>query len=244
MILVAIPYFGVPGELVDRAITAALRQDCVVLVAGDGQCPPVSVRHDRLVIGTLPRNRGVAFTQQAMILGSPFRHYAPHGADDYTEPDHLASLAALRSAAAGSSVIWWHAAPRPKLLRSSRTFIEFGLFRTDLLRSIGGYNAAEPFGQDSVLISVLLKTSGVRLTRRPTYHKVYRADSLTHDPATRGGSALRTAVRQRNREVLLHCQSLGWGNREGIRAYRDSLVPPALRSELEDRAADVAKWLA
>jgi hypothetical protein len=248
-VLVAIPYWGVPGPLIDKAVRHALAQtfqDTVVLVAGDGQRPPVTVRHDRLVVGTFPTNMGAPATQQAMILGSPFAWYAPHGADDWTEPGHIASLVALRrpTAAVGSGSIWYDIPGRtPQLFRSARTYIEFGMFDTRLLRSIGGYNAAEPCGQDSVLISVLVNTAGVRLTARPTYHKLHRDDSLTHHPDTRGGSPLRTGVRLRNREALAHCAAIGWRNRAAIRAYRESLVPAAIQTQLEDRAALVARWL-
>jgi hypothetical protein len=247
-VLVAIPSFGVPGALVDAAVRHALAQrhaDVVVLVAGDGQAPPVTVRDDRLVVGTFPVHRGAPFTQQAMLLGSPFEWYAPHGADDWTAPAHLSRLLSLKADAAGSSVIWFHQPPAaPRLLRSPRTWIEFGVFRTELLRSVGGYAAHEPCGQDSVLTSILLGSSGVALSRVPTYHKRFRADSLTHDPATRQGSPVRLGVRARNRSVLERCAAIGWRDRDGIRAYRDGLVPGPLRSELEDRAADVARWLA
>jgi hypothetical protein len=246
-VLVAIPYFGVAAELIDEAVRCALaqsHQDTVVLVTGDGQRPPISFKHHRLVVGTLPVNRGAPFTQQAMILGSPFEHYAPHGADDWTARDHVQRLIDLRAPAAGSSSVWWHEpARRPRILRSPRTWIEFGLFRTDLLRSIGGYAAHEPCGQDSVVISILLKTGRVALSRVPTYHKRYRADSLTHHPDTRGGSQIRTAVRVRNHEVLERCAAIGWERVDEIRAYRDQLVPVSLRVELDAAAAEVARWL-
>lgn len=246
-VLVAIPYFGVPREFLDDAIRHALGQshvDTVVIVAGDGQKPPTRIRNSRLVVTKFARNRGAPFTQQAMLAGSPFEWYAPHGADDWTEPDHIATLLSTRAEAAGSSLVWFHEGKRAHLLRSPRTWIEFGVFRTDLLRSVGGYNAAEPCGQDSVLISILLGTTRVALTRRPTYHKRYRADSLTHAPETRQGSPLRVAVKARNRTVILACERIGWRNRDRIRAYRDGLVPADLRGELDDRAADVARLLA
>lgn len=244
--LIAIPYYGVPAELIDKAARHAIAQtaDVVVLIAGDGQKPPVSVRSDRLVVGTLPENHGAPFTQQAMLLGSPFEWYAPHGADDFIERGHVASLMALRRPACGSSVIWYHDEHgRQRLLRSSRTWIEFGLFRSDTLRAIGGYGAHEPCGQDSLFSSILLKTGGVALTRHPTYHKQYRADSMTHDPRTRQGSDIRVGVKARNREVVLECERLRW-DRAAIRAYRQTLVPNKLRTELEDSAGLVAKWLA
>jgi hypothetical protein len=245
VILIAIPYYGVPAELIDKAARHAIAQtaDVVVLIVGDGQKPPVSVRSDRLVVGTLPKNHGAPFTQQAMLLGSPFEWYAPHGADDFIEPDHVASLAALRRPACGSSVIWYHdEKDRTRLLRSSRTWIEFGLFRSDTLRAIGGYGPQEPCGQDSLFSSILLKTGGVALTRRPTYHKQYRADSMTHDPRTRQGSDIRVGVKARNREVILECERLGW-KKAAIREYRETLVPQPIRGELEDAAALVARWL-
>jgi hypothetical protein len=246
-VLVAIPVGpGVPPELLDKAVRHALAQthrDIVVLAAGDGVKPPTAFTHPQLVVGTFPTHMGAPATQQAMILGSPFPHYAPHGADDWVEPNHVASLLALRFPVAGSGAIYYHEGSRVRVFRSSRTYIEFGVLDTALLRSIGGYNAAEPCGQDSVLISVLLGTAGKRLTHRPTYHKLHREDSLTHDPATRGGSPLRTGVRERNRAVLDKCQRIGWRNRASVRAYRDGLVPLEIRAELDDRAALVAQWL-
>jgi hypothetical protein len=245
-VLVAIPAGPrIPGELLDKAVRHALAQtaEVVVMVIGDGNRPPVSVNDDRLIVRAFPEHRGAPFVQQAMILGSPFPHYAPHGADDWIEPNHIASLMALRFPVAGSGAIYYHEGSRIRVLRSSRTYIEFGVLDTALLRSIGGYNAAEPCGQDSVLISILLGTAGKRLTQRPTYHKLHREDSLTHHPDTRGGSPVRTGVRLRNHEILAECERIGWKHRGRIRAYRDSLVPPELRTELEDRAALVAKWL-
>jgi hypothetical protein len=243
--LIAIPYFGVQADLIDKAVRHALAQaaDVVVMVVGDGQRPPVSFTHDQLIVRMFPEHRGAPFVQQAMILGSPFPWYAPHGADDWIEPNHVSSLLALGRAVNGSGVIYYHQGGSARVLRSPRTYIEFGVIDTALLRAIGGYNAAEPCGQDSVLISLLVGTAHVRLSHRPTYHKLHREDSLTHHPDTRGGSPLRTGVRIRNRAVLAECQRIGWRNRPAIKAYRESLVAPALRTELEDRAADVASWL-
>lgn len=245
--LVAIPVGpNIPAELLDKAIRHALAQtaDVVVLAVGDGVTPPVSVKNSRLVVGTLPVNHGAPFTQQAMILGSPFPWYAPHGADDWIEPNHVASLLALGAPVNGSGVIWYHEPKRTHIFRSSRTYIEFGVLDTALLRAVGGYNAAEPCGQDSVLISVLVRSARVRLSARPTYHKLHREDSLTHHPDTRGGSPLRTGVRLRNRAVLADLERIGWHDRDAIRAYRASLISATLFTELEDSAALIANWLA
>jgi hypothetical protein len=247
-VLVAIPVGpGIPPELLDKAVRHALAQtaEVVVLAAGDGVKPDIGFRHDRLVVGTFPTNMGAPATQQAMILGSPFPWYAPHGADDWIERHHVATLLALRSKVNGSGAIYYHEGRVIRVYRSSRTYIEFGVLDTALLRAVGGYNAAEPCGQDSVLISVLVGTVGrlLRLSARPTYHKLHRENSLTHDPATRGGSELRTGVRLRNRAALAEMERIGWRNTAAIKAYRDGLVPQEIQSQLEDRVALVARWL-
>lgn len=244
-VLIAIPYRGVSQELIDNAVRHALDQshpDVVVLVAGDGQKPPVTIHDDRLVVGKLPAHHGAPFTQQAMLLGSPFEWYAPHGADDWIEPTHVSSLIDLGAPVNGSGRIWYHGPGKPRILRSPRTWIEFGVMDAAAIRSIGGYNPAEPFGQDSVLISVMLRTQRVRLTTRPTYHKQYRPDSLTQHPETRGGSEARTAVRERNRTVLTECARRRW-QPDAVRAYRDSLIPDDIQRTLDKSSALVAKWL-
>jgi len=244
--LIAIPVGpNITADLLDRAIVHALAQtaEVVVLAVGDGCKPPVSIRHDRLVVGQFAEHHWAPFVQQAMILGNPFPWYAPHGADDWIEPNHVASLLALRSPVNGSGSILYHEGRKVTMMRSPRTYIEFGVLDTALLRSIGGYNAAEPCGQDSVLISVLVRTSRFALSRRPTYHKQHRGDSLTHHPETRGGSPLRTGVRLRNRAALGEMERIGWRNREAILAYRAGLVPQKVQEELTEAALLVENWL-
>lgn len=243
--LVAIPYYGVAADLLEVAVVHALAQtaDVVVLVAGDGQRPPITLRHDRLVVGTFATNRGTPFTQQAMLLGSPFDHYAPHGADDWIDSDHIATLLGASSRAAGSRSILFHTGDEAQVLTSPRTWIEFGAFRSDRLRAVGGYNPMERAGQDSVLTAILLKTGGVALTNRPTYHKRNRPDSLTHHPDTRQGSPFRVAIKERNRIVLRECERLGW-HPALIRRYREGLVGTDTRIELEYASRQVARWLA
>lgn len=247
-VLIAIPVGpDITSELLDRAVKHALAQthkDLVVLAAGDGCDPPVTIRDDRLVVGKFPTNHGVAFTQQAMLLGSPFRWYAPHGADDWIEPNHVASLVALRAPINGSGRIWYHDAKgRKQVLASPRTWVEFGVFDAETTRSVGGYNPAEPFGQDSVLISVLLRSQRVAIAHRPTYHKQWRAESLTQAADTGGRSEARTAVRVRNRAVLQECARLRWRTGE-VRRYRQTIIPAKIRKAVEKSAEQVAKWLA
>lgn len=239
-----IPYWRVPVGLLDKAITHALAQtaDVTVLVAGDGEVPPTTVRHDRLVVGTFPTNLGAPATQQAMLWGSPFPWYAPHGADDWVDRDHVARLLAARADVVIPAAVWSHQLDGRTVIRRRSGVVEVGLFRTAVLRAVGGYGAQERCGQDSLFVSILLRTERCAFAAKPTYHKVARLGSLTTDPATKGGSPYRTEMRLRNQAVLAECARLGW-QRDAIRAYRESLVPPELRTQLEDRAALVARWL-
>ena len=96
-VLVAIPYWTTAAPYIDEAVASALAQterDLVVMVAGDGVEPPVTVRDPRLVVVSFPTNEGAPATQQAMLLASPFEWYAPMGADDRLDPDYLEGLLA------------------------------------------------------------------------------------------------------------------------------------------------------
>lgn len=247
-VLTAIPYYGVSEELINKAVRCALAQtvkDHVVLVAGDGQEPPVTIRDPRLVVVTLKRNRGAPFTQQAMILGSPYAWYAPHGADDWAEPEYLQALLDIPGPAKGEGRIRYQPVhSTTAFLVKSKDWAEFGLFSTRTLLSVGGYAANEPCGQDSLLLAILRKTVGIRTLDRALYHKVGRADSLTESPGTGFGSPVRLAVRERNQQVVARLTRIGWANVGAIRAYRESLIPLRLRAELYDAANEIDRALA
>ena len=69
--LLAIPYWTTAAPYIDEAVASALAQterDLVVMVAGDGVVPPLTVRDPRLVVVGLPTNEGAPATQQAMLL--------------------------------------------------------------------------------------------------------------------------------------------------------------------------------
>ena len=156
--------------------------------------------------------------------------------------DHVARLLAARADVVIPAAVWSHQFDGQTVVRHKSGVVEVGLFRTSVLKAIGGYGAQERCGQDSLFVSILLKTEGWAFAAKPTYHKVARLGSLTTDPETKGGSPYRTAMRLRNQAVLAECARLGW-KREAIRAYRETLIPPELRVQVEDRAALVAQWL-
>ncbi len=58
------------------------------------------------------------------------------------------------------------------------------LFRTELLRQIGGYFAGLHLHFDSLLMNLVLMSGSIVHTAAPLYHRLLRPDSITHCPAT------------------------------------------------------------
>lgn len=234
-ILVAIPFYG-PVDLLERAVRSCLAQterDIQVLVIADGQkVPSLGISDSRLDVYELPVNRGPYFAQQVAITANPHAWYAPHGADDWSDPDHLARLMAVGGRAVVTGAVFFH--DQHDRVRVHEASYEVGLFTTARLRDIGGHNPAERMGQDTLLIRLLRLTGTVRSTHEPTYHRVKRPDSLMTSPLTKPGSDARNAMRARNRAVLRECQR--HVTRQSIRIYRQSLVPSAVVAEVLEHA--------
>lgn len=234
-VLVAIPYYGVP-ELVGRAVRSVLAQthrDLVCLVIGDGDDPPLAgeIADPRLRVWRLARNRGTYFGLQLALLASPHRWFAPHAADDWSDPGHLEQLLAVAGAdgdAVITGAVWWEQAGRTTVHEAR---YEVGLFARDRLLAIGGYNPAERMGQDSLLIRLLDATGPLRATHSPTYHRVRRPGSLTTSSETGLRTLARRQMRRRNRAIL--AESIRLRRPSSIAAYRTSLVPRPLARELE-----------
>jgi glycosyltransferase involved in cell wall biosynthesis len=240
-ILVAIPYFGCP-ELVERAVRSILAQsyrDLHLVVIGDGDTPPLAgILDSRLEVYVLPENRGPYFAQQVALLASPHALYAPHAADDWSDPDHLERLLAVAGEAVITGAVWWHQGDTVKIHEAS---YEVGLFATSRLLALGGHNPAERMGQDTLLIRLLRMTGETRATHYPTYHRVKRPGSLMTAPLTRPGSALRNEMRARNRVIYARAGALG--SIDAIRRMRQELVPPTIAAEVDEHAARLSTRL-
>ncbi len=241
-ILVAVPYFGCP-ELVERCVRSVLDQtveDLAMVVIGDGEEPPLAGIHDsRLEVFVLPENHGPYFAQQVALLASPHAWYAPVGADDWIEPDHLERLADVGGDAVITGAAWWHEYGREPYVKESG--LEVGLFARDRLLALGGHNPAERMGQDTLMIRLLRITGELRATHHATYHRVKRSGSLTTSRATGHGSAARNEMRARNRRVFAECErrrDVG-----SIRAYRESIVPAAIADEVREHATRLSELL-
>lgn len=241
-VTVAVPYYGCP-DLVGRAVRSILDQtyrDIHVVVIGDGEEPPLEgITDSRLDVFTMPVNRGAYFALQVALLGVGHRWFAPFGADDYADPDHLERLVALYRSSKVDAVITGAVFNNAGQVHTGP--YEVGLFRRRRMLRIGGYNPAERVGQDTLMLRLLKLTGPVVATNHPTYHRVRRPDSLTTAPDTALGSPYRNAVKSRNRSVFASCEGL----REIglIRAYRQSIVPPDIAAALEEQVAALGRHL-
>ena len=230
-VLVAIPYWTTAAPYIDEAVASALAQterDLVVMVAGDGVEPPVTVRDPRLVVVSFPTNEGAPATQQAMLLASPFEWYAPMGADDRLDPDYLEGLLA-GSGKARSSWRLYHFDDEREWVKEdfagNPAHTEFGIFDTDTLRSVGGYGVERRCGQDTLLyLGLLPHVTPIDRMPGPRYHKRLHGASLTHDEATGHGSAYRTEVITHNDAVMTTLVNWGFGDLARIRAFREWLA--------------------
>lgn len=207
--------------MLERAVKSVLAQthknlQVVVVADGPQDLDPLP-KDDRLVVFQLSENHGTYFAQQVSLMANPYGWYAPHGSDDWCDPEHIENLLALESSAVVSGAVWWHQEGYP--VKVHRANYEVGVFATERLRDFGGYNPNERMGQDSLTLKLLGITGGFVATTEPTYHRVRRPGSLTTAPETKIGSVGRNEMRARNRLI--------WSK---VSAMRDPLTIAYARS--------------
>ena len=222
-VLVSVPYYGT-RDYVEKCVTSILAQthrDLVCVVVGDGEAPPLDhITDPRLVVYTYPENRGAYFAQAVALAASPHQWYAPVGSDDWLDPDHIERLASHGTDMA-TGAVWFHLGQRP--VKIMRKLYEVGMYRTERMRAVGGYNPAERLGQDSMLLKAMRMVAPMDATTVPTYHRFSRPGSLCTSPATKKGSPAREAMRRRNRDIVAHIERMATAAE--IREYRESIVP-------------------
>jgi glycosyltransferase involved in cell wall biosynthesis len=248
-VTVAIPWRGRP-DLLEHCVQTVLSQtfrDIHVVVVGDGEEPPLArIRDTRLDVWHIPENRGAYYVRQLILLASAHAWHAPVDADDCLDPEHLALMLAERRGTplvapnklcGHASGICEHRGGGPGRVYGAGRY-HVGLFRRDLLLSVGGYDPTERVGQDTLLLRVLriayprhIRTvDAPSFLAAPTYHRIRRAGSLTRDPATNHASEMRKAMKRRNREVVIRCNRLRSPGL--IRAYREGRIPAPVADEL------------
>lgn len=239
-VTVSVPFYGC-AELVEKAVRTILAQtvkDLVCVVVGDGEEPPLhGITDSRLVVYNLPENHGAYFAQQLVLSSTPHEWYAPHAADDWSEPDHLERLQAYGTDVA-TGAVWYENGSTHKLLRK---LYEVGLYRVARMLEIGGYNPAERIGQDTLTLRLMRLIAPMPATTFPTYHRVQRAGSLCTHPDTKKGAPLREQMKARNRAIFARCSQLR--DPAAIRAYRALQVPAEIAYTLNEHIHELRERL-
>lgn len=230
---VAIPWYG-SGPALQHCVESVLAQthkDIHVVVVGDGLPPPLDFKDPRLTVWHTDTNRGTYYVRQVMLLAVPHRWVAPVDADDCLSPDHIERLAEHLGPAdmvapnrlCAHTGRCEHAGGEGTLYGTGRYHV--GLFRRSRLLEVGGYDASQRLGQDTLLLRTLkhLYPHDMVTVVAPTYHRMRHPNSLTRAPATNHKSPARKAVKLRNR-VTLHAIGRLHGA-AAVRRYRDGLLP-------------------
>jgi glycosyltransferase involved in cell wall biosynthesis len=229
--------------MLERAVKSVLAQtyrnlQVVVIADGPQDLDPLP-KDDRLVVFQLRENHGTYFAQQVSLMASPYDWYAPHGSDDWCDPEHIEKLLAMESSAVASGAVWWHQDGHP--VKVHRANYEVGLFATERLRDFGGYNPIERMGQDSLTLKLLGITGGFVSTTEPTYHRVRRAGSLTTHPDTKIGSMGRNEMRARNR--LIWSKVMAMKDPLAIDYARSLFIPKQVREAVDQYVRELRKEL-
>jgi glycosyltransferase involved in cell wall biosynthesis len=254
-VAVSMPYYR-SLTTVRRAVQAVLAQthtDLTLYVINDGDTvtPPwpalAGITDPRLIRIDLPANRGRYFCDAAVIAAADRESWiAIHDADDWAEPDWLATLlAACDRPGVVAAVAPQHVHGRTVVLEPVREPMRAAparmrhlahhaaVCRAEVARRIGGHPGYR-IGFDSLWTNVLTMLGDVAVVDRPLYHRQIRPDSLTTAAATRHGSPARHAVRR----SLNRLYRLALAADDPARVIRDD-VP----TDLADLVAEAAQGI-
>ncbi len=222
-VTVSIPYFGA-GPLIRRAVTSILRQEhraltVIVLNDGDRVQPPWPYLRDiddpRLVRFDLRSNRGPYFAHAVALEATDDPLFLVQDADDWSATDRLAVLleqmhqdgsdwvssgvALHQSVDTGGDVLYSFRFCAPVEDLTGRCVHRIGhhaLFRTDVLKRLGGYYGGFRIGYDTLLTNLCLMAFRASHVPVPLYHSLKWQHSLTHNERTGFGSPQRVAARK------------------------------------------------
>ena len=274
-VTISIPYRGC-GDYVVQAVRSALAQthrNLTVVVVNDGDpVPPwdllAGIDDPRLVCFDLDRNRGRYFADAVVLAATASPYFAPQDADDWTEPDRIATLLRTLRETHSVGVFSGHVEHYPggqaRPVRLDRVrqpvgdrlvhrALHVGLFDADALRALGGYYAGFRVGYDTLLVTLLQMTGPVAFVDQHLYHRRMRAESLTSARATGMASAHRRAVAAKLARLFATARSAHRAYLDGqidvqelqrrIRELLEQATPAADRQAIQDAAAELAPRL-
>lgn len=224
-VTVSIPFHG-PPHMLKRAVESILCQThshLRVIVLNDGGQPPwrhlADVNDPRLVCFNLPINRGRYFADAVALSATDDPFFLIQDADDWSEPQRIEKLMRQLRAEhsigavsaqqhcilnAGSQVCThkplggWR---QPLDLSFRHRADHHGLFRTEALRTIGGYYHGFPIGSDTLIVNFLLMIGSLASVEEPLYHRLLRPNSLTKSSATGSRSSFRRQISAKLRQM-------------------------------------------
>lgn len=253
----AIPYRET-GPYLAQAVESLLAQthrELTVIVVNDGDSvspwPLLDHIDDRrLVRFDLDRNRGRYFADQVVLEATIDPFFLVQDADDWSEETrverllaelrrhHACAAVSSRQLVTGSArghVEHWTQLGTPLTPAMEHRATQQGLFRTDALRSIGGFHPGFRIGYDTLLINLLEMTGQVVTVEMPLYHARIRPGSLTTAPATRWGSKSRI-------DALARLEALYASAYRSYRQYLDGVLDESrLAGAVRDLIRDSTK---
>jgi glycosyltransferase involved in cell wall biosynthesis len=222
-ITVCIPYYDCL-DYIRKAVESVLNQthqNLTLIVVNDGDLRSpwealADIKDPRLIRFDLKSNQGRYFVDQVVLNAISDKYLLIQDADDWSEPCRaemlLSSIHKNRAAGALSDVNQFDifenqvAYQGPLRFTASKWSLDseyryrlahFGLFRTDLLRSIGGPFMGFRIGCDTLLMNLLLMFAKISHVPLGLYNRVERPGSLSHSPTTGMGSPVRIGIRER-----------------------------------------------
>lgn len=260
-VLVSMPTYKTPDDLLRRAVQSVLRQthtDLRLVVVADGVKIRELPRDDRLIVHRLPENRGRYFCDAVVTaLAADDEVVVIHDADDWSDPDRIERL--LPVLEDGAAIARYHRhMPRGghHIQEPSKTrfgnpdgnFVHIGhwcsgAYTGERIRRAGGIHPGFRVGYDTLFVRMLAYTGPVGISRRPSYHWERRkGGSLTTSPETKFGSPHRLAARKE----LVRLNTLAWEARQRGedpgQVIRDD-IPDDLAEQVEIAAAELAEKL-
>lgn len=269
LVVVSIPYYRCK-EGIHKAVTSILSQthkNLIVVVLNDGDPDPPwyelsKIQDSRLIQFSLRQNEGRYFADAMVIEAIDCPFYLMQDADDWSEPTRIACLLQQLKltgvSGCVSSMNEFVSIDRKIEFKRTLTFTQFntpinfqyrnrgchcGLFKTSVLRSIGGYYGGFRFGYDTLLVNWLNMIDGIARVDKPLYNRLIRPESLSHCYATGMKSEARkknnsklelaylttlAAYRRKERGEINNDEFIG-----SIRKIRDSFVTVENRRRLE-----------
>lgn len=195
-VTVSMPTWRTPPALLRRAVQSVLGQthrDLMLVVVGDGEIPSLGdVKDSRLVVWSLPENRGRYFIDAVVARAAQTPWFTVHDSDDWSDPHRLERMLARSSGAevvAGAETV--HTSTRASHKLDPKRFNHYkmdhlfhisALYRTEVIDGL--IHPGFRVGYDTLLSNLLTLSTDVRFSPEPHYHRCFRPGSLTNSPAT------------------------------------------------------------